>query len=331
MCCIKVHPSSQAGFKIPMCKSRFLQSCKSLLVKRKNRIFIEAARTMFDEYKTSDQLWAEAINTACHAINRFYLHKIMKKTAYENLTGNKPKVHYFRVFGSKCFILNNKSKSSIFAPKVDEGFMLGCGSNAHAYRVFNKAFGWVEIAKDVTFDEFNGSQEQFDPSFVEKEELPCETIKKLALGEVKSQERKEHEEEGGTRWTCAIPAQSPEVPEKVPEVPDIPEKFAKSKLKIKYFKMLLQFLSMESMMIKMKTMKINCMRKKTNNQFKDNDSYHTQECTKAFNATIRRGVTTRSCLANFCESYSFVSSLEPLRVNQALEDLNGSWMIRSLW
>ena len=36
----------------------------------------------------------------------------------------KPKVHYFRVFGSKCFILNKKSKSSMFAPKVDEGFMV---------------------------------------------------------------------------------------------------------------------------------------------------------------------------------------------------------------
>ena len=80
---------------------------------------------MLDEYKTSDQFWAEAVNTACHAINRLYLHKIMKKTAYELLTGNKPKVHYFRVFGSKCFILNKKSKSSKFAPKVDEGFMLG--------------------------------------------------------------------------------------------------------------------------------------------------------------------------------------------------------------
>src|SRR6266542_3920780 len=105
MYCIKVHQSSQVGFKIPICKSWFLQSCKSSLVKTKNRIFIEAARTMFDEYKTSDQLWAETTNTACHAINRFYLHKIMKETAYENLTGNKPKVHYFRVFGSKCFIL----------------------------------------------------------------------------------------------------------------------------------------------------------------------------------------------------------------------------------
>src|SRR5438128_3791992 len=86
---------------------------------------------------------------------RLYLNKILKKTAYKLLTGNKPKVHYFRVFGSKCFILNKKSKRSKFAPKVDEGFMLGYGSNAHAYRVFNKTSGCVEIAKDVTFDESN--------------------------------------------------------------------------------------------------------------------------------------------------------------------------------
>jgi hypothetical protein len=27
-------------------------------------------RTMLDEYKTPDQFWAEAINTACYSINR---------------------------------------------------------------------------------------------------------------------------------------------------------------------------------------------------------------------------------------------------------------------
>src|SRR5437016_11754690 len=41
--------------------------------------------------------------------------------------------------------------------------------------------------------------------------------------------------------------------------------------------------------------------------------------------SIQRGVTTRSRLANFCEFYSFVSSLEPLRVEQALEDPD--WVI----
>ena len=42
---------------------------------------------MLDEYKISDKFWAEAINTACHAINRLYLHKILNKTAYKLLLG----------------------------------------------------------------------------------------------------------------------------------------------------------------------------------------------------------------------------------------------------
>jgi hypothetical protein len=41
--------------------------------------------------------------------------------------------------------------------------------------------------------------------------------------------------------------------------------------------------------------------------------------------SIRRGVTTRSRLAIFCEFYSFVSSLEPLKVEEALSDPD--WII----
>jgi hypothetical protein len=76
---------------------------------------------MLDDYKTSDSFLAEAINTACHAINRLYLHKLRHKTAYELLTDKKPNMSYFRVFGCKCFILNMKPKCSKFAPNVDEG------------------------------------------------------------------------------------------------------------------------------------------------------------------------------------------------------------------
>jgi hypothetical protein len=133
------------------------------IVERKNRTLIEAARTMLNEYKTPDIFWAEAINTACHAINRLYLHKYLGKTPYEIITGNKPKVHYFRVLGSKCFILNKKTKNSKFAPKVDEGFLLGYGTNEHVYRVINKTTNCVEVIVDITFDESNGSQvEQVD-------------------------------------------------------------------------------------------------------------------------------------------------------------------------
>ena len=67
-------------------------------------------------------------------------------------------MHYFRVFGCKFYIYNKKVKSSKFAPKVDEGFLLGYDTNEHAYRVFNKTTGVVETTVDVKFDESNGSQ-----------------------------------------------------------------------------------------------------------------------------------------------------------------------------
>jgi transposase InsO family protein len=66
------------------------------VVERKNRTLIDMARTMLGEYKTPERFWSEA--------------------------GNKPNVSYFRVFGSKCYILVKKGRHSKFAPKAVEGF-----------------------------------------------------------------------------------------------------------------------------------------------------------------------------------------------------------------
>ena len=71
------------------------------IMERKNQTLIEMARTMLDEYKTLRKFWPEAIDTACHVINRVYLHKLLKKTSYELFTGKKPNVSYFRVFGAR--------------------------------------------------------------------------------------------------------------------------------------------------------------------------------------------------------------------------------------
>jgi transposase len=43
------------------------------VVERKNQKLITLARTMFDEYNTNENLWAEAINTACYASNHLFL------------------------------------------------------------------------------------------------------------------------------------------------------------------------------------------------------------------------------------------------------------------
>jgi transposase InsO family protein len=159
------------------------------VVERKNRTLIESTRTMLDEYKTSDSFWAEAVNTTCHAINRLYLHRLLKKTPYEFLTGNKPNVSYFRIFGSKCYVLIKRPKSSKFAPMFYEGFLLGYDSNSRVYRAFNKDFGCVETTCDAMFDETNGSQvEQYDLDDIDDEDVPCDALRTMTIGDVRSQE-----------------------------------------------------------------------------------------------------------------------------------------------
>jgi transposase InsO family protein len=72
------------------------------VVERKNMTLIDMARTMLGEYKTHERFWSEAVNTACHTINRLYLHRLLKKTSYKLLTGNKPNVSFFVFLGASA-------------------------------------------------------------------------------------------------------------------------------------------------------------------------------------------------------------------------------------
>jgi hypothetical protein len=156
---------------------------------------IDMARTMLGEFKTPEWFWSQAVNTACHAINRLYLHRLLKKTSYELLTGNKPNVSYFRVFGSKCYILVKKGRHSKFAPKAVEGFLLGYDSNTKVYRVFNKSSSLVEVSSDVVFDETNGSpREQVVLDDIAKDDVPTTAIRTMAIGDVRPQEQQEQDQ-----------------------------------------------------------------------------------------------------------------------------------------
>jgi hypothetical protein len=148
------------------------------------------ARTMLGEYKMLERFLSEAMNMACRAMNRLYLHHLLKKTSYELLTGKKPNVSYFRVFGSKCYILVKRGRHSKFAPKVVEGFLLGYDSNTEAYRDFNKSPGLVEVTSDIVFYETNGSpRKQVDLDDLDEDEVPTVDMRTMTIGDVQPQEQ----------------------------------------------------------------------------------------------------------------------------------------------
>nr|GFA92540.1 retrovirus-related Pol polyprotein from transposon TNT 1-94 [Tanacetum cinerariifolium] len=78
---------------------------------------------------------------------------ILGKTPYELLRGRKPTLDYFRVFESKCFILNTKYYLTKFDPKSYEGIFLGYSQNSKAYIILNKHTRKFKKLLNVAFDE----------------------------------------------------------------------------------------------------------------------------------------------------------------------------------
>ena len=63
---------------------------------------------------------------------------------------------HLKVFGCKCFILNNgKEQLGKFDDKTDEGIFLGYVTHSHAYRVYNKRLMIVGKSMHVEFNEIN--------------------------------------------------------------------------------------------------------------------------------------------------------------------------------
>jgi hypothetical protein len=152
------------------------------VAKRKNRTLMDMARTMLVEFKSPYNFWAEVINTACHATNQLYLHKGLNKTPYEILTGNKPNIRYFRVFGCKCFYLNKGVHLSKFDSKAIEGIFVGYATKSHAFRIFDKESARVVEVSNVRFDENDGSRVEQSGVCVVGDEIPPQAIRRMGVG-----------------------------------------------------------------------------------------------------------------------------------------------------
>jgi len=131
----------------------------------------ELARTMLKENSLPKYFWADVVNTTCYFLNRVLIRPILKKTPYELFKRRSPVLSHLKVFGCKCFILNNGKESlGKFDEKTDAGVFLGYAIQSHAYRVYNKILMTVEEFMHVVFDETNPKLQEHEPKIVHEEE-----------------------------------------------------------------------------------------------------------------------------------------------------------------
>jgi hypothetical protein len=209
------------------------------------------------------------------------------------------------------FLLKEVEKSK-FAPKVVEGFLLGYDSNTRAYRVFNESTGLVEVSCDIVFDETNGSQvEQVDLDELDDEEAPCVALRNMSIGDACPKESKEPpqaQDQPSSSMQASPPTQDEdqtqddedEDQEEPPQEED------------------------------------NNQGGDANEDKEDDEdprlphqrvhqAIQRDHPVNTILGDIHKGVTTRSRVAHFCEHYSFVSSIEPYRVEDALRD--SDWVL----
>ena len=71
---------------------------------------------------------------------------------------------YFKLFGCKCFVLNEKDHRGKFRAKVDEMIFIGYSSTSKALRIYNRSTHEVMDSINVSFDddeyEFNSFHSQ---------------------------------------------------------------------------------------------------------------------------------------------------------------------------
>nr|GEZ18173.1 integrase, catalytic region, zinc finger, CCHC-type, peptidase aspartic, catalytic [Tanacetum cinerariifolium] len=108
------------------------------VVKRRNRTLVEAARTMLTFTNLPTFLWAEAIATACFIQNLSIIYKRFNKTPYELMNKRKPNIKFFRVFGCRCYILNDYEDVGKLKAKGDIRVFVGYSKESVAFRIYNK-------------------------------------------------------------------------------------------------------------------------------------------------------------------------------------------------
>ena len=103
------------------------------VAERKNRTLNEMMNVMLISSSAPDNLWGEALLTACFLQNRIP-HKKTGKTPYELWKGYQPNLKYLRVWGCLAKVMLPDPKKRKIGSKTSDCMFLGYVEHSDAYR-----------------------------------------------------------------------------------------------------------------------------------------------------------------------------------------------------
>ena len=122
------------------------------IAERENRTIVESARAMLAHAGLPRRIWAEAVTHSADIRNRFLSPSSDNVTSYEILTGRKPRIDHFRVFGAHCWVHVPKEKRKKLDYKSEEGLLIECLENS-VYKVWIRDRKEAVYCRDVRIDE----------------------------------------------------------------------------------------------------------------------------------------------------------------------------------
>ena len=121
------------------------------VAERMNQTLVEKVRCMLSNVGLGRVYWAEAIDYACHLVNRLPSAAIGKKTPKEMWSGHPARDYeHMRVFGCPAYyhVQNDKLE-----PRAKKAIFIGFRRGVKGFKLYDQAERKIVISRDVTFDE----------------------------------------------------------------------------------------------------------------------------------------------------------------------------------
>ena len=105
------------------------------------------------EKQVALKYWRKVVSTIVYNMNSVQVKKGTHSTPFQLWYGYPPNLKYFKIFGSKCYILKD-DRSGKFDAKSDEWIFLEYSTRSKAYKCLNTDTNKVVESTNVNFDEF---------------------------------------------------------------------------------------------------------------------------------------------------------------------------------